>query len=148
MEIIIEHLQLPELVAFLQIQADDAFPSLKDEIRLKTLAEKWRKYAEFCVCRDDDGQLIGMIAFYANNSVSKKAYITHVYISRDFRRNGVFKNMFFMVKDFVKSKGFDIIRLEVQNSNIGAVKTYQKAGFVFFDDDTGDVNSQYMQLHL
>ena len=57
MNITIEQLQLPELKAFLREQADDAFPDLKDEHRLKKLAEKWHTYAEFCICRDENYRL-------------------------------------------------------------------------------------------
>lgn len=129
MIIAIEQLQFSELIAFLRVQSDDAFPDLKDEERLNMLAEKWYKDAEFCTCRNDDDILIGMIAFYANQAESGFAYIPHVYVSETYRGKRVFSSLLLMVKDYVKSKGFHFIRLEVQNENIRALKAYQKNGF-------------------
>jgi len=37
----IEKLGFEELSSFLRLQAQDTFPDLKDEGRLKTFAEKW-----------------------------------------------------------------------------------------------------------
>ena len=77
MNISIESLHLSELVAFLQIQADDCFPDLKDEERLNMLAEKWYNFAEFCTCREEDGHLVGMIVFYANQPENGIVYVPH-----------------------------------------------------------------------
>lgn len=129
MNIAIEHLILQELVAFLRKQADEVFSDLKDEGRLNMLAEKWCKYAEFCICRDEDGQLVGMIAFYANQCEGCVAYIPHVYVDKAYRGKGVFAGLFLVVKDYVRDKGFSQIRLEVKNNNLRARRAYQNIGF-------------------
>jgi len=56
----IEQLKIKELSDYLHFQAEDTFPALQDESRLTMLAEKWHKYAELCICRDDSGQLVGI----------------------------------------------------------------------------------------
>ena len=129
MVINIEHLQLDELKAFLRIQADDAFPDLKDEQRLNMLAEKWHNYAEFCTCRDEDGELLGMIAFYANQPYNGMVYVPHVYVNKNYRGNGIFTNMFVQIKQYTKNKGFSFIRLEVLKDNTNAQRAYLYQGF-------------------
>jgi len=129
MNIAIEHLQLSELVTSLREQADDAFPNLKDEQRLKILAEKWCMYAVFCTCRDEDGQLVGMIAFYANQPDTKIAYIPHIYVSKEFRCHGVFAQMLNRVIQYVKLQEFQQIKLEVSKDNMIAIRAYLKQGF-------------------
>ena len=126
----IERLPLEELRAFLRKQADDAFPDLKDEGRLNILAKKWAANAECCTCRNDDNELIGMIAFYANNPQSGFAYIPHVYVSSDYRKMGVFSRMLGKVDEYVRGMGFSAIKLEVGNNNRGAYLAYLRNGFV------------------
>lgn len=138
MNIAIEQLQLDELKAFLREQAEDAFPDLKDEQRLNMLAEKWIANAEFCTCRDSEGSLIGMVAFYANGEGSDFAYIPHVYVSPNFRGKGVFKQMFQMVENNVRAKGFQEIRLEAHNDNHAALKSYERVGFARYGAVGGD----------
>ncbi len=130
MNIAIEQLQLDELKAFLREQAEDAFPDLKDEQRLNMLAEKWATNAEFCTCRNDEGSLVGMIAFYANGKGADFAYIPHVYVSHNYRGKGVFKQMLLMVENTVRTRGFKEVRLEVHNDNKTAIRSYERTGFV------------------
>lgn len=145
MTIAIESLSLLELKAFLREQALDAFPALQDEGRLTMLAEKWHTHAEFCTCRDE-GILVGMIAFYANQPECGVAYIPHVYVSPGFRRQGAFRQMLQTVESNIEKKGFKEVKLEVQNENTRAQKAYLKYGFSVLS--TSDDNSIYMNKLL
>ena len=139
----IERLKLEELRAFLQKQADEAFPDLKDEVRLNMLAEKWAMNAEICTCRDDDDSLIGMIAFYANRPEEAVAYIPHVYVNSESRGRNLFYSMMQRVEDYVREKGFCFIRLEVGKNNERAQRAYSHYGFRFIGDCSKE--SYYMQ---
>lgn len=125
----IEQLGLEEMSVFLRMQAEDSFPDLKDEDRLKMLAEKWSNNAECSTCRDDNGNLIGMIAFYANGKGVDFAYIPHLYVSPMYRRKGVFSKMLEFVERYITEKGFHEIRLEVAKHNNRAQHSYQCNGF-------------------
>ena len=138
----IERLGFEELIAFLRLQAEDSFPDLKDEDRLKMLAEKWSKKAEFSTCRNNERQLVGMIAFYANEKGVDFAYIPHVYVSPDYRHQGLFAKMFHMIVSYVKKKGFAKIKLEVDNDNVLAKTAYLRQDFV--EDTTTSKKTTYM----
>ena len=129
MTIAIEPLSLIELKVFLREQSIDAFPSLQDESRLVMLAEKWHAYAEFCTCRDDDQRLIGMIAFYANQPETRMAYIPHVYVSPNHRREGLFSKMLEFIEESIRTRGFKEIKLEVDKDNLIAQSVYLKEAF-------------------
>lgn len=139
MTIAIEHLSLQQLKVFLREQALDTFPALQDESRLTMLAEKWHEYAEFCICRDDSGQLVGMIAFYANQPETGIAYIPHVYVNGNLRGKGLFLQMLERITDDIKLKGYSSIKLEVNKNNMRAQKAYLKNGFRFLSKDMGGV---------
>ncbi len=142
----IEHLQMEELKDFLRLQADDAFPNLKDDQRLNMLAEKWHKYAEFCTCRNEEGQLVGMIAFYANQPETKIAYIPHIYVNKEYRGIGIFSALLQNVLTYVSKLGFLGIRLEVDKKNVRAQKAYLKHGFEY--DGNTSSTSCFMKRQL
>lgn len=142
MTITIEHLQLEELKTFLHIQADDAFPDLKDENRLSILAEKWHKYAEFCTCRDEKNLLVGMVAFYANQPSEGIVYIPHVYVASRHRCKGIFKRMLYEVECIARERGFSVMKLEVQKDNKNALRSYERTGFLL----TGVASSKSLFL--
>ncbi len=144
----IERLEFEEFCVFLRFQAEEAFPNLKNEERLMMLAEKWSSNAECSTCRNDDGQLIGMIAFYSNGQGAEFAYIPHVYVSQMYRHQGVFTRMLKMVKEHVKQKGFTTIRLEVNKNNMQAQNAYLRNGFYFLPNNSERRNSIYMVLHI
>ena len=136
MKIAIEPLPLEELKAFLREQADDAFPDLKDEQRLAMLSEKWLAYAEFCTGRKDEGRLVGMIAFYANQPEGGVVYIPHVYVSGAFRGQNLMSSMLNAIRAYVKKKGFLYMRLEVHKDNERAQRAYIHYGFSFLEDNS------------
>ena len=142
----IEKVDSDELRAFLRLQAEDSFPDLKDEDRLKMLAEKWANNAECATCRDNDGNWVGMIAFYANGQGADFAYIPHVYVLPEYRKKGLFTLMLDIVAKHVRAKGYTEIRLEVEKGNRIAQKTYLKNGF--FMVGLASARSMFMQKKL
>ncbi len=138
----IERIDYEELCVYLRLQAEDSFPDLKDVDRLKMLAKKWSTNAEFSTCRDDDGRLVGMIAFYANGQSAEFAYIPHVYVSPQYRKEGLFTIMLEKVEDYVRAKGYSQIKLEVAKDNTIAKFAYLERGFIA--DKTASRNTNYM----
>lgn len=142
----IERLEFEELCVFLHLQAEDSFPDLKDVDRLKMLAKKWSTNADCSTCRNDEGQLVGMIAFYANGQSVDFAYIPHVYVSSNYRKRGLFSRMLSNAEEYIKTKGFGKIKLEVHNSNSDAIRVYLNHNFM--EDGEASDNSRYMAKQL
>ena len=116
MTIAIEPLSLSELKSFLREQAQDAFPTLKDEENLNLLATKWHSHAEFCTCRFDN-RLVGMVAFYANQPEKGIVYLPHVYVRSKCRGQRIMTSLLHKIEEYTKGKGFIAFRLEVQKNN-------------------------------
>lgn len=146
MRIAIEQLQLVELLSFLREQAEDTFPDLRDSERLRTLAEKWHSFAEFCTCRDKNGVLKGMVVFYANRPDVGVAYIPHVYVRGESRGQGIMSSMFKFIEGYVKEKGFTSLCLEVQKSNEIAQRAYIHYGFLYCGE--ASEKSIYLQFRI
>ena len=124
----IESLSYNELRAYMDYQANDSFPNLKDQSILNQFSKKLFDNAHFCICRDGETP-IGMIAFYANGRGSDSAYIPHVYVSPEYRRQGLLSKMMHIVEEFSKEQGFSSIRLEVDFQNLSAQNAYARYGF-------------------
>ena len=141
----IEQIRYDELYAYMSYQAIEAFENLRDEQTLRSFSTKLFEHAEFCLCRDD-GELVGMLAFYANGKGADFAYLTHGYVSPGYRKVGLFTRMVHTIADYVKPKGFTLIRLEVRDDNPGASSAYLRIGFVF--DGVASDHSRYMSYDL
>lgn len=146
MTIAIEQIELEELLAFLREQAEDAFPDLKDEKRLTMLSEKWHSQAEICTCRNDKGQLVGMIAFYANQPENGIVYIPHVYVNSECRGKKLMSSMLDTIKEYANDKGFKNMRLEVKKSNQRALLAYEHYGF--YPSGEASEITIYMQYNI
>ena len=126
---LIEKIDYVEFQNYMQFQIADAFPALREEERTKAFIDKLYAHADFCFCRDD-GHLVGMIAYYANNEGADFAYITQAYVSPNYRRQGLFTRMLDLVIRDVLRKGFFEIRLEVYKKDKVAQRCYAENGFV------------------
>ena len=133
----LEQISLEDLIAYMRFQADEAFPSLKDENKLHAFASKLHENANFCISRDK-GELVGMIAYYANGQGTDFAYIPHVYVSPEYRKMKLFAAMLKIVVLDVKQKGFAEIRLEVRKDNTIAQSAYLRNGFSPIDVESSD----------
>ena len=118
-----------ELFSYMRYQVADAFPHLRGEQRTKAFTEKLYIHADFCFCRDE-GQLVGMIAYYANGEGADFAYLAQVYVSPDYRRKGLCSRMLDLVTQDASSKGFHEIRLEVYKNDAKAQRCYMNNGFL------------------
>jgi len=129
----IEKPDYAELLRYMHYQVADSFPYLRGEQRTKGFTDKLYAHADFCICRDE-GRLIGMIAYYANGEGANFAYLAQVYVSPDYRREGLCSRMLDLVAQDVKSKGFQEIRLEVYKYNDYAQHYYTNHGFYTMPD--------------
>lgn len=139
----IEQLTYNEVLNFLLMTYED-FSDLKDRSIIEDRAQKLSSFASFITCRTDDGNILGMIAFYAN--CPPLAYITHVSVMKSVRHLGLFKRMFNKLKIETKNRNFTTMRLEVLKDNLIAQICYQNSGFNIIHKDSN--NSIIMEKNL
>lgn len=76
-----------------------------------------------------ENKVIGFIAFYANDLVSKTAYITQILVSEEYRKYKVGKALLELCEAECVKEGFELLRLEVNNCNLNAIGFYLHHGF-------------------
>ena len=74
-------------------------------------------------------QKIGFCAFYANNTISKVAYISIIVISKSFQSKGFGRRFIVEISQVAKEKGMHTIQLEVDKSNHQAINFYYSLNF-------------------
>lgn len=100
-----------------------------DGVNLKTYLEKIDEKCEWYK-HYYNNELVGFIAFYCNDTYSKKAFITLVLVDSKMRGKGVAKDMLINVLEIVRLEGFVECSLEVNVNNLAAYKLYCKHGFI------------------
>lgn len=129
------------LTEFLEI-----FPHLTDKISsLEEYAQKLSEYA-YVYSAKENKENVGILIFYANDKQSKTAYISLIGVKKGSERKGIGKKLLEFCEKTARKCGMCVIKLEVDEDNINAVKFYKKNGFISLNE-TGR-NSFYMQKDI
>lgn len=76
-----------------------------------------------------EGRCRGFVAFYANDQVTKRAFITLVLVNPSDRGLGIGRALTTCVLDLARRRGFTSCRLEVARDNAAAQAVYRALGF-------------------
>ncbi len=127
--IAIEHISASDMVRHLEINKD-AMP-YTDDFR-QEYSNKLAKNADFCIARDNNHAIIGVIAFYCNQP--PVAYISHACIDFKHRGKKLIIRMLDCVQQHVMAKNFNSLKIEVLNDNFPAIRAYKNFGFNVFSE--------------
>jgi len=112
---------------------ENVFSERDRERHTELYFEKICKYACFIEALDGN-QCVGFSAFYANDDITKTAYITLIAVSLSFQKMGIGKKLIDATIQKANICGMEKIRLEVDKENIKAIQLYNKNGFSVFDE--------------
>jgi ribosomal protein S18 acetylase RimI-like enzyme len=117
-----------EILAFLKVVSDTFYPPLNSRVDLHDYSEKLANDAinYFLVI---DGRRIAHAAYYCNDFLGKVAFISSISIFKEFYGSGAASFIFEKVVESCKENGMKMIRLEVDDQNVKAVRFYRKQGF-------------------
>lgn len=101
----------------------------KGEDFQKKIAKKFALNANFKVALCD-GEIAGFIAFYANNSVDKIAYISMIAVKEKYRKQGFGLLLLQECEKNAKVSAMKTINLEVLLENTAAIEFYKRNGFI------------------
>lgn len=120
--------EIEEINSIISI-CDDAFEmSFSERPDNKELLHKICKHACFLKATYDNSPC-GYVAMYANDALTKTAYITLIGVRPGFQREGVGSKIIDKCVEMAKDKGMERIKLEVRNANKKALNFYIKNGF-------------------
>lgn len=132
-----------ELLAHLQ-QCDAEFmAALAQRTNLPAYADKLTRYAERFEAWTN-GQLVGVVALYCNDTQTGQAYISHISTLPTWQGHGIAKTLLQRAYSHAHTAGMEHILLEVAMDNLVALRLYQRQGFVA----TGQITHTRQQLRL
>lgn len=111
----------------------------------EAVLEKMLRFADFIVA-EEGGEAAGLAVIYANDPVSRTAYVTLFGVKEAWQRRRVGSKLLEACEALARERGMERFRLEVTDSNLKAVRFYSRAGFV----RTGpcEKDSSYMEKSL
>lgn len=120
----------------------DFIPPLSGRIEIKIYAKKLASKATRFEAWSDT-TLVGLVAVYCNDQVNRVAYITSVSVLREWLQNGIATRLIGQCIAHAKTLEMRQISLEVGEANFGAIKLYEKNGFML-----GKINAPLVTMNL
>jgi ribosomal protein S18 acetylase RimI-like enzyme len=97
-------------------------------VDLQAYLAKLDRHAEV-IAESVSGRCRGFVAFYCNDALARRAYITLVLVDPRDRGRGLGKALVGDVLDTARQRGFDSCSLEVRRTNETAYAMYRSLGF-------------------
>ena len=109
-------------------ELSDAF--YRKDVDKKQLAKKLSRFGAFQI-PFYDAAVAGFVGYYMNDSLSKVAFLSTIVVSPGFHRGGIGTFLLYHCLRECNNSGMLICRLEVEKSNLDAIRFYKKLGFLF-----------------
>lgn len=111
-------------------QFQTVFPHLSEKIEsLEVYAEKLSRCA-LCYKCVLEKKAVGILIFYANDLITRTAYISLIGILPEWQGKGLGQNLLDYCIAVSLTQGMKILQLEVDDDNTVAIRFYQKHGFI------------------
>ena len=121
-----ENLSLGDFSDFISETDQDFVPPLCSRVNINDYYSKLCNKAEILLCLDSK-RIVGMIAFYCNDVVTKEVYVTFIAVLPEYRGNSIASNLLERAVDVSLTYGMRKIKIDT-NSN-AAYRCYLKNGF-------------------
>ena len=117
-----------ELIEFLVLNKGQFSPPLDSKVNLIEYSEKLIRNS-IMICTRENKKIRGLLAFYANDRTIDYAYISLICVSKGWERKGIGTRLINECILYVRKKGYNSIKLEVNMKNQNAFIFYTKLGF-------------------
>ena len=110
--------------------SDDIFNrNLNNETFLRDISKKYSDCATVVTIKNET-ETMGYAAYYKNDIVNKKAFLSMIIVGHKFQGFGFGQKLLDYVIHDSRKSGMQILSLEVNKSNYTALRFYGKNGFV------------------
>lgn len=122
------HLNKDTIYDFL-FRCNDHFPvDLSSIVNLSEYSEKLSKYStQTCYYVDD--MLVGILMYYSNHNIAKKAFVPIICNIREYQGRGIGKKLVTETLSNLLLNGYNSVGLEVHKTNPRSINLFLKHGF-------------------
>jgi ribosomal protein S18 acetylase RimI-like enzyme len=103
-------------------------------VEIEAYLRKLETSAEVVSASANDGRCRGLVAFYANDTVTRRAYVTLVVVDPSDRGTGLGRELVESALATMKERGLTSCRLEVARDNAAASSLYASIGFQVIEE--------------
>lgn len=121
-----DNLKIEVLISFVRALNEDFIPELSSRVDIGRWIRKIIQSGRVIVA-EQDGKIVGLIAFYANNRETSKGYISYVAVSSEYRKQGIVTGL--LQRCFTQSKLAGMKTIDIHTNNPDANRFYVKIGF-------------------
>lgn len=114
------------LISFVHALNEDFMPKLSSRVDIDRWVRKIIQLGRIIIAKQD-GKIVGLIAFYANNREVSKGYISYVAVSTEYRKQGIATGL--LQRCFVQSKLAGMKAIGIHTNNPDVNRFYLKKGF-------------------
>jgi ribosomal protein S18 acetylase RimI-like enzyme len=143
-EVRINTLSLLEIEDYLTTASSLFVPPLDTYVDIPQYSKKIKENATTIELWRED-VLMGLAAVYFNDENTKRGFLTHINISKEYLGRGFGSILMKEILEYGKKIEFKEISLEVKKNNTKAIKIYEKFGFEKYDEKEDSV---YMIYYL
>lgn len=120
--------ELARLVAFLR-RIDNIFPvPLSRKVNINEYSMKALSKG-VVICAENSGNIIGIFLGYANDLITKNAYVVVLGVLKEYRSQGIGRSLINRMKELSRSYGMENVCLFTHQSNESAIRFYISNGF-------------------
>ena len=120
---------------------EDTMPFMSRDNAPELLA-KIQQYAVFLEAAED-GKTVGYCAFYANDSETRRAYISLICILKEKQKMKYGRQLLDRCIEESRQRGMKTLRLEVLDDNLNAIGFYKHCGFTY-EKKCSETSSYYL----
>lgn len=135
-----------ELMKFFKKIDTDFNPSLSHKTDLDSFCEKMLKNANLFASYNDNGEIKGLVAIYANDFESHYSYIPFVAVDVNHRKQGIARKLLSQALEYIRSMGRDKINcVGIHTNSSVALHLYEELGFCLKEELP---NRKYLEINL
>lgn len=123
-----------EIINFLTKIGDDFDIHLSNRVNIEEYTKKVLKNG-LAIVAEKDNKIIGILLMYANNTLTKEAYISLIGVDKLYRHQHVATKLLEEGINIAKNNDMETIKLYTHKKNINAQKMYEKNNFVQVESD-------------
>jgi ribosomal protein S18 acetylase RimI-like enzyme len=120
---------LPRLESYLELSDAWTKPPLSQRVGLSAFAEKILSNGVAVLAVAEGDIDAGLAAFYCNDLLRHRAYLTHLAVGPAYRGHGLGKALINYATKYSRSMGMRLMELEVYRDNETAKRLYRSCGF-------------------
>jgi ribosomal protein S18 acetylase RimI-like enzyme len=119
----------PDLLSFIQSVDSDFIPTISSRVDIDSWIQKVLDKGIYLGCISGSN-LIGIVAFYANDNTTHHAWLVYFAVSREHREKGVSQLLMDEVISHCVSAGMTKLITTTELHNSSSIRFYEKRGFV------------------